>query len=73
MRYLNTFFHDDTIFTLLEKVKDTLPSLIIFKEFFVVRFFFIRVLTYFLLFLGMDDMPPLEGDAEDASRMEEVD
>merc|ERR1711881_724333 len=22
---------------------------------------------------GMDDMPPLEGDAEDASRMEEVD
>jgi len=54
-------------------VKDTLPSLIIFKEFFVVRFFFIRVLTYFLLFLGMDDMPPLEGDAEDASRMEEVD
>ena len=29
--------------------------------------------NYFFLFTGMDDMPPLEGDAEDASRMEEVD
>ena len=33
--------------------------------------------TYFIIlsfiFTGMDDMPPLEGDAEDASRMEEVD
>jgi len=33
--------------------------------------------TYFkkfsFVFTGMDDMPPLEGDAEDASRMEEVD
>ena len=55
-------------------MKDTLPSLIIFIEFFVLRFFFSTTfLTYLLLFLGMDDMPPLEGDAEDASRMEEVD
>ena len=32
-----------------------------------------NIFNLFFIILGMDDMPPLEGDAEDASRMEEVD
>jgi len=33
----------------------------------------VSIIIFFSVFTGMDDMPPLEGDAEDASRMEEVD